>query len=72
VSDRNFGDTVRFNDIFRKIEGLGFVESLYSLSLTPRYLRDYEIVGNDIRLGNSCLSIPGNITVELHTKYGKY
>lgn len=72
ASERTFGETVRFNDIFRTVEELEFVDSIYSLSLISRSLRDYEVVGNDIRLGNSCLCIPGNITVELHTKFGKY
>jgi hypothetical protein len=71
-SERTFGDTVRFNDVYRKIDELDFVESVYSLSLIPRTNRDYELIGNDIRLGESCLAIPGRISVEMHTGYNGF
>ena len=71
-SDRSFGDTVKFNDVYRKIEGLPFVESVYNLALIPRTNRDFELIGNDIRLGESCLAIPGNISVEMHARYNGF
>lgn len=67
-SEHAFGEVIQFNDIFRKIEALTCVDSVYSLVLTPQVRGDVALAGMDIRLGSHCLCYPGKISLELNSR----
>lgn len=69
-SQRGFGETVRFNDIYRKIEELPCVVSVNNLSLIPQVRGDFDMLGMDIQLASHCLCYPGRIALELNAQVG--
>lgn len=66
-SSHGFGETVYFNELFRKLEGLPCVESVFELLLIPRG-RGAAISGADIQLGDDCLCYPGRMNLEINSK----
>ncbi|MPM84307.1 hypothetical protein SDC9_131378 [bioreactor metagenome] len=67
-SGRGFGETVVFHELFRRLEQLPCVDSVYSLVLLPQSRGDVTMVGADIRLGSQCLCYPGRVELELNSR----
>ncbi|MCR4891520.1 MAG: hypothetical protein K5989_05005 [Lachnospiraceae bacterium] len=66
-SDRNFGEILRFEDVFRAVEELDCVEYIYELSVWPERRKFAKVVDSDIYPLENCLLYPGNIELELIT-----
>ena len=66
-SDRNFGEPLRFEDVFRILEELDCVEYVYELSLAPQNKRFTKMKGADIYPAENCLLYPGDIDIETIT-----
>ncbi len=63
-SDRNFGETLKFEQVFHEIESLDCVEFIYELSLIPRNPGLVRLVDGDIIPAENCLCYSGNIVLE--------
>ena len=66
-TDHNFGDRLRFEDVFHAIEDLDCVEYVYDLSLRSEnsklaYMKEYDIFPRF-----DCLCYPGEINIEIVT-----
>ena len=61
---QEFGNQVRFNEIYQKLSALPFVEAVDALSLFPES-RDAAMVGSDIHLDDDSLCYPGTIRLTL-------
>ncbi len=66
-SDRNFGDVLRFDEVFHMIETLECVEYVYELSLRPNSFAGAKMRDADIVPDANCLLYPGYIRVEALT-----
>ena len=66
---QNFGDWVRFHEIYQKLNALPFVDAVDALNLFPEG-RDGVLVGGDIRLEDDSLCYPGTIQLTLR-EYGR-
>ncbi|MDD6038850.1 MAG: baseplate J/gp47 family protein [bacterium] len=64
-SDRNFGDILRFNEVFHAIEDLECVEFVYALSLQPKHSNQAKLKETDIYPAFNCLLYPGTIVLEI-------
>lgn len=60
----NFGDGIRFNEVYRKLNELSCVEAVDALSIYPES-RDAVLSGSDICVGDDCLCCPGNIQIDI-------
>jgi len=67
TTDHGFGETIRFTELYQKLEQLECVDRIYSLTLQPAAGFDTTIQGADIVLGESCLCYLGKLTLELNT-----
>lgn len=65
-SDKNFGDVLKFDEVFRAIEALECVESIYDLSLRPQNMGQARMQEEDIVPRENCLCCAGTITVEFN------
>lgn len=65
---QEFGQILRFDTIFRKLEQLECVAQIYDLTLTPQNRNLAVCQGADIIPKVNCLCYPGSITLELHTQ----
>lgn len=66
-SDKNFGDVLKFDDVFHAIELLDCVEYVYELSMRPKTPAFASMRDNDIVPRDNCLLYPGDIRVEAVT-----
>jgi hypothetical protein len=66
-SDRNFGEVLRFEDIFRAIESLECVDYVYELSLRPQKTSLATMREADIFPKENVLLHVGRISLELVT-----
>lgn len=64
-SDRNFGDVLKFDEVFRAVENLECVEYIYDLTLHPQYPGAAKIRDNDIYPNADCLCYAGDIQLEI-------
>lgn len=64
-SDKNFGDVLRFNEVFHAIEDLECVEFVYALSLQPQHSNQAKLKETDIYPALNCLLYPGTISLEI-------
>lgn len=64
-SDKNFGDVLRFNEVFHAIEDLECVEFVYALSLQPQHANQAKLKETDIYPILNCLLYPGTISLEI-------
>lgn len=64
-SDKNFGDVLKFNEVFHAIESLECVEYIYDLSLQPQHLNIARLKDTDIYPSENCLLYPGELTLEI-------
>jgi len=67
-SEHDFGEMVRFNEIFRALENLPCVDSVFDLALNPQTRSDAGLVGTDIQLGSHCLCYPGRFSLEINSQ----
>ena len=66
-SEKNFGEALKFDEVFHAVESLECVEYVYELSLRPQspagaVMRDADVVPD-----MNCLLYPGNIRIEALT-----
>ena len=66
-TDRNFGEVLKFEDVFRSIEGLDCVEFIYDLSMAPEKRDKAELRDSDIYPAQNCLLYPGHLDIEMIT-----
>ena len=64
-SERNFGDVLKFDEVFRAVENLECVEYIYDLTLHPQYPGAAKIKDNDIYPNEDCLCYAGDIQLEI-------
>lgn len=64
-SDKDFGELLEFDKVFRAVEGLECVETVGEFIIKPANLKFAKIEGADIRPDDNCLLYPGDITVEV-------
>ena len=64
-SERNFGDVLKFDEVFRAVENLECVEYIYDLTLHPQYPGAAKIRDNDIYPNEDCLCYAGDIQLEI-------
>lgn len=64
-SERNFGDVLKFDEVFRAVENLECVEYIYDLTLHPQYPGAAKIRDNDIYPNADCLCYAGDIQLEI-------
>ena len=65
TTDRNFGQILKFDEIFHAIEMLECVEYVYELSLKPGPGGGAHLKDADVHPGNNCLLYPGDIRIEV-------
>ncbi len=66
-SNKNFGELLKFDEVFHGIEMLECVEYVYELSLRPKSISGAKLIDADILPDNNCLLYPGEIRVETVT-----
>ncbi len=66
-SDRNFGEALKFEDVFRAIEELDCVEYIYELYIRPENSKYAYLKDSNIYIAENCLLYPGQLDVELVT-----
>lgn len=66
-TEKNFGEILKFDEVFHGIEMLECVEYVYELSLRPKSLVGAKLIDADILPDNNCLLYPGEIRVETMT-----
>lgn len=70
-SDRNFGDVLKFSEVFHAVEELECVESIYDLSLRPKNASQAKMQEEDIVPKANCLCCVGTILIELSVFSGE-
>ncbi len=63
-SDRNFGDVLRFEDVFQAVEGLSCVEFIYDMSMRPAGSKYVALKDSDIYPAYNCLLYLGDADIE--------
>ncbi len=66
-SEKNFGELLKFDEVFHAIELLDCVEYIYELSLRPKTAAHAKMQDADILPAENCLLIPGQVNLELIT-----
>ncbi len=66
-SEKNFGELLKFDDVFHAIELLDCVEYIYELSLRPKTSAHAKMQDADILPAENCLLVPGTINLEMIT-----
>ncbi len=66
-SQKNFGEPLKFDEVFHGIEMLECVEYVYELTLRPKSFSGAKMIDADILPDNNCLLYPGEIRVEAMT-----
>ena len=64
-SDKNFGDVLRFNEVFHAIEELDCVEFVYDLSIQPQHSNQARLKDADIYPAENCLLCAGTVSIEI-------
>ncbi len=64
-TDKNFGEELKFNEVFHAIENLDCVEFVYDLSLQPQHANQAKLKDADIYPIENCLLYPGEISLEI-------
>ena len=70
-SEKNFGDAVRFQDVFSSIENVSGVAYVESLSLKPKRVNTARLVEEDVVPEIQGMIIPGDIKIETVVYYDK-
>lgn len=66
-SDRNFGEVLKFDEVFQALEALPCVAYIYDLSLFPQYSNMGHLQENDIVPEDNCLCYAGRISLEIRS-----
>ncbi|MCR5101127.1 MAG: baseplate J/gp47 family protein [Butyrivibrio sp.] len=66
-SSKNFGDVLRFEDVFHGIETLDCVQFVYELSLSPENPKIATLQDSDIYPKENCLCYLGDVQLEIVT-----
>ncbi|MBE5918238.1 MAG: hypothetical protein E7272_00185 [Pseudobutyrivibrio ruminis] len=66
-SEKNFGEVLKFDELFHAIEMLDCVEYVYDLSLRPKTLSGAKMRDADVVPDKNCLLYPGEIHIETVT-----
>ncbi len=66
-SDRNFGEVLQFDQVFRALESLDCVGYIADLTMYPQNLGMAQVKENNIIPAYNCLCYAGNISLELRT-----
>ncbi len=69
-SDRNFGDVLRFEELFRAVEELPSVDYIYELLMKPDQAKLAHLRESDIYPEENVLLITGDINLEIITLHG--
>lgn len=64
-ADKNFGDILKFDELFRSIERIKGVDCVYELSLKPQNGLFCRKVDDNIIPARDCLCVPGEIEIEI-------
>lgn len=64
-SDCNFGQVLKFNEVFHAVESLDCVEFIYDLSLQPQHVSQAKQKDADIYPIENCLLYPGDLSLEI-------
>lgn len=67
-SDRQFGETVRFNQLYGKLMELECVEYIHDLKITPQNHNGAIMKDSDIHLGYDCLCYLGKMNLTINHK----
>lgn len=70
-SDHSFGEIIKFNEIYEKLEAMDCVEFVYKLSLIPNIRSGVEMKELDIHLGSQCLCYLGRLDLEINSNVGR-
>ncbi len=63
--DNNFGDVLRFEDVFHVMEELECVEYVYELFMRPENAKYATLRDSNIYPAENCLLYPGNLDIEI-------
>ena len=66
-SEKNFGEALKFDEVFHAVESLECVEYVYELSLRPQSPAGAAMRDADVVPDMNCLLYPGNIRIEALT-----
>lgn len=66
-TEKNFGDTLKFEEVFRAVEELDCVEYIYDLSMIPERRDRAELKDSDIYPAQNCLLYLGHLELEIIT-----
>lgn len=64
-TDKNFGELLKFDEIFHKMEQLDCVDYIYSLTMRPKYGNMAVMQGMDIKPADNVLCYPGEFMLEV-------
>ena len=67
MTERQFGEVLRFNELYQKIERLECVQYIHEISVIPQYADMAAMSGDDIIPTDNCLCYPGRILLEIRT-----
>ena len=70
-SEHSFGETIRFNEVYEKLEAMDCVEFVYKLALIPNVRSGVEMKELDICLGSQCLCYLGRLDLEINSNIGQ-
>ena len=70
-SDKNFGEVLKFDEVFHAVESLECVEYVYELSLRPQSPAGATMRDADVIPELNCLLYPGNIRIDALTLEGE-
>ncbi len=68
--NRNFGEVLKFEEVFRAVEELDCVEFIYEMTLLPENIKRARVIDTDIHPVENCLLYTKDIELETVT-YGK-
>ncbi|MCR4909366.1 MAG: baseplate J/gp47 family protein [Lachnospiraceae bacterium] len=66
-SEKNFGEVLQFEEVFRAVEELDCVEFIYELAMRPENGKYATLKNSNIHPAENALLYPGNIDLELIT-----
>ncbi|MCD7807696.1 MAG: baseplate J/gp47 family protein, partial [Lachnospiraceae bacterium] len=69
-SEKRFGEAIRFDQVFHRVEELDCVEFVYELSLKPRNPALARLVDSDVFPAENCLCHAGDVQIETVTGRG--
>lgn len=65
-SEHNFGDPVKFDELFHAIESLEYVAYVHDLSIRPQFANTAHMAGMDIAPVYNGLCFPGELSVQVN------